>query len=222
MTILVAISLSTSVSPAWAQMEQSDAKHELKLGETLYFNGNVAGAIRAYKAAQAMDPTLIRAHLDLLQLYMNTGDYNSAILESAEALKAEPANKKIWLVLASVLQNSTIRVDVSGVLQDAIAAGGDFPTAHFSLGMLQLDKKDYQGAADSFAIALKEQPQFPGAHLNLAIALGHMGKTHEALNEVVLAIQENSKYRQAYIVEGQLMARAERERYSAYDKLASN
>jgi tetratricopeptide (TPR) repeat protein len=205
--LLVAVSLSTFISPVWAQ---SSAERELKFGEALYLNGNVAGAVRAYKVAEALEPTLRRAHLDLLQLYMSTGKYTPAILEIAEVLKVEPKNKGLWLVLASILQNSSARADVCDTLQNAVAAGADFPTAHFSLGVMQMDERDYKAAAESFAIALKKQPQFPAAHLKLATALGNMGKMQDALNEVTQAIQENDKYTQAYTIKRQLLARANR------------
>jgi tetratricopeptide (TPR) repeat protein len=45
------------------------------------------------------------------------------------------------------------------------------PMTHFLHGMAKLGMKDYSGAADSFRIALSQNPHFPEAHLRLARVL---------------------------------------------------
>lgn len=62
-----------------------------------------------------------------------------------------------------------------------MALDGSVPAYHHSLGLLLLELRRPDLAADSFQRALDLAPNYADAHLNLGIALAEMGRWREAV-----------------------------------------
>ncbi|MDE3178696.1 MAG: tetratricopeptide repeat protein, partial [Acidobacteriota bacterium] len=81
-----------AVDPLRAEVQQLDQgplaimRHGLDLAE----GGNIEGAIQEYQRALALDPRLIQAHINLIQLYARAGENDKAEEEYHKAVSLDP------------------------------------------------------------------------------------------------------------------------------------
>ena len=98
------------------------AESWLVLGRCLQSLARPDEAERAFRRPSAGAPTLYDAHGDLAQLrWMRSGDVAAALAEVESAILAAPADPRLGLAKAKVLEN-TGRLDASNALLAALAA----------------------------------------------------------------------------------------------------
>ena len=143
------------------------------LGDRLRRQGDVDGAIAAYRAAIAADPGHAKAHYNLgYLLYTKRRDFDGAIAAYRAAIAADPGHAIAHTNLGYLLLNK--RKDFDGAeaaYRVAIAADPGHAIAHTNLGYLLLNKrKDFDGAEAAYRAAIAADPGHAIAHYNL----GHL------------------------------------------------
>ena len=206
------ISLLCFALPILAQAAPVAAKgnayEKMDLGQAMYFNGNIGGAIREFQAAVEINPKLWEAHMNLANMYMEKGDIAAVIKEYREILALKPNNKDVWLMLANLLQSQN---DLKGAIESyhkAIEYGADIPSSHVALGLTLLQANEAVAAAASFAKAVAEQPDYPEAHMLLGASLfkGDEKAKTKALAEVEKAIVQRKHYPEAHNMKGDMLS----------------
>jgi tetratricopeptide (TPR) repeat protein len=71
----------------------------------------------------------------------------------------------------------------------AIALNPSYARAHYNLGTLFLQRKDYQAALEPLQEALRLNPQSSNASYNLAAAYAHLGERANALAWLQKAVE---------------------------------
>jgi len=89
-------------APASPQADRLGQAYEQFLRARMIREGDVEGAIAAYKRAMALDPSAADIPADLADLYMDEGRMSEAIATAEQALKISPANYSAHRVLGMI------------------------------------------------------------------------------------------------------------------------
>lgn len=183
------------------------ASSKMQLGELLFFNGNIDGAINAFRQAIVLDPKMWEAHLNLVNMYIQKSEFTQAIEECREVLKIKPGNKDVHLVLGNLLRAQNDLDGAEEELKKALDSGAEPAMTHNALGLTMLQKGNADGAYEHISKALQIKKNFPDAHLTLGVVHFKRGDKESALKEFDLAIaQKKEKYPEAHNAKADILA----------------
>jgi tetratricopeptide (TPR) repeat protein len=208
-TLAIAVPLAVGAasfcgSPALAGKPTAQSK--MQLGELLFFNGNIDGAINAFRYAIALDPKRWDAHLNLVNMYIQKNDFPAAIEECREVLKVKPDHKDVHLILGNLLRAQNDLDGAIAELMKALESGANPAVVHNAVGLVHLQKGDHDKADEHLQKAIAAQPKnFPDAHLTRAVVLFKKGKKEEAIAELDIAIKQKGKYPEAHNAKGDML-----------------
>jgi tetratricopeptide (TPR) repeat protein len=155
--------------PKAAALKYATAHYNL--GQALYAQGEVMGAIACYKKALDLDPKDAKAHVGLGNALGAQGDVKRAISCYTKALALDPGYALAHNNLGVVLQ---AQGDVKGAIAcytQALDLDPKFALAHCNLGHALHAQGDVAGAIACYTQALKLDPRYAQAHYALGLAL---------------------------------------------------
>lgn len=160
----------------------------LNLGAALLQTGEARAVARAeteLRAAAGFKPAEIQ-HTDLALALSAQGKYDEAVKEAAAAVQANPSSADA-LTAAGTIELGRGRVaeaipmlEKANQLSPSRQTGAPLALAR---GQLLAGKGDSEGAANQFGIALKLDPGFYDAHMNLGALLSRTDRADAAINE---------------------------------------
>lgn len=207
---LLAASLMLTSSMATicpVEAKSSSPQSKMDLAELMFFNGNIDGAIRAYKQALAMQPDLVQAHMGLLSLYIQKQDFAKAIEECHEVIRLKPGTKDVHLILGNLLRAQN---DLDGsieALNKAAESGSDAGQVHSALGTAYLQKGDLEKAEEHLTHAVEKSPKTAAdAHLLLGVVKFKKGNKTDAHHHIDQSIKQKTKNPEAHNAKGDMLA----------------
>lgn len=204
---LTAISLAVlALLVCPASQAKGSANDKMQLGELLYFNGNVEGAIRCFKKAIQMKPNMWQAHLNLVNIYIQQNKFDEAIEECNEVLKCKPKHKDVHLILGNLKRAQN---DLDGAiesLEKALECGASPAMTHNALGLSHLQKGNIDKAHFHIGQALEKKDKFPEAHLAMGVLHVKKGNKAAALESMDKAIKHKGKNAEARNAKGDILA----------------
>lgn len=193
-----------SAVPAYAK---GSAQSKMDLAELMFFNGNIDGAIRAYRQALAMQPDLVQAHMGLLSLYIQKQDFPKAIEECHEVIRLKPSTKDVHLILGNLLRAQN---DLDGsieALTKAADSGSDPGQVHSALGTAHLQKGNLEKAEEHLSHAVEKSPKGSAdAHLLLGVVKFKKGNKTDAIQHIDKSIKMKAKNPEAHNAKGDMLA----------------
>ena len=193
-----------SASPVEAK---GSAQSKMDLAELMFFNGNIDGAIRAYKQALAMEPELTQCHMGLLSLYIQKQDFPKAIEECREVIRLKPSTKDVHLILGNLLRAQN---DLDGsieALTKAHESGSDPVQVHSALGTAHLQKGNLEKAEEHLRQAVEKHPKGSAdAELLLGVVMFKKGNKTEAVQHIDQSIKMKTKNPEAHNAKGDMLA----------------
>jgi tetratricopeptide (TPR) repeat protein len=174
----------------------SNAEAQLNLGVALYRGGRIKEAIEQYKKAlQENKKGSAAANFNLAMAYAHDGEFDKSVEHYQIAIKEKGNN------YPSALNNLGLVYEAMGKLDLAAQQfnlaieqqKGSYPLARYNLARLySKDQKTYQKGVEEFKLAIKQQPNFAEAHLDLA-NLYLIRTLTKNTNEMELAIDAYKK-----------------------------
>lgn len=140
---------------------------QIALGLAEYNNKNLDGAAAAYLRAQDADPKSAVAHNNLGNVYRDQTKYDLAVAEYQKAISLDSHLEFAYTNMQSILNSLGHPVQAKQVLLQGISANPNSANLWAQLGDLQASQKDYQGARDAYAHALKIDPNHNQAKTGL-------------------------------------------------------
>jgi tetratricopeptide (TPR) repeat protein len=138
------------------------------LGQTLNALKKTEDAEKAYQQAVDCDPKFVKPHLQLLQLALNSRDWQRIADRSDTVLKLNPFNyPQVWYMNGAANYNLK-KLDVAEkAAREAVKLDADHrnPRASHLLGVILSDKGDYPGALDQMRGYLSFAPNAPDAEV---------------------------------------------------------
>jgi predicted CXXCH cytochrome family protein len=164
------------------------AEYYFELADALRDDGHLTQSIPMYKEAIRRNPNLLIALQHLGSALRRTRQYRDSeqILKQAAALA--PDNATTWNELGLTDQSEAKLPDALAAFQKSITLNPDLPQARNNLGVIQ-SQTDPSQAQSSFREAIRIQPDYADAHVNLANLLAQNGNPTEALQHFETALK---------------------------------
>lgn len=158
------------------------------LGLARHQAGDVPGAEQAYQQALRLDRELFEAHFNLGCLWLDQNKLDSARNEFTACTLRRANSVEAWLRLGSAHTRLGEFPAAEAAFQKSLRLNPNNPEAHNGLGVLSVQRRRARDAAQHFTAALKLQPNFRPALLNLATVL------NRELNDPRAAAQRYREY----------------------------
>ncbi len=176
---ILALTSTTSVALGAGKMNYMQ---KMKLAESMYFNGNIEGAIRAFQGACELNPKAFEPHLGLVNLHVSNTDLPAAIEECHVCLKMKPDHRDAHLILGNLLraqasneedsekQNAMFK-EAKETISKALELGANKAMCENTLGLICLQLKEHDKALEHIDNAIKASPNMADAHLVRGVLL---------------------------------------------------
>ena len=136
------------------------------------------------------------AHYNLAIVLASTGQTADAEREYRAALRLWPRSIQARHNLALLLAQQGRLAEAAAELETLIAAD-PVPASAFALGLLYGQMGRWQDAAQALARCVEEDPSYPRARYNRALALAKAGDTTAALDELERAAEDPASHAEA-------------------------
>jgi len=134
------------------------------------------------------------------------GNHREAARLLREALRRNPDNVRINLMLAGELTQLGRSEEAYRFLEHAVRIDPESPDAHNSLGLWFAARDEYAAAERNYRAALAADRSFALAHHNLALVLREQGDAQEALRHFRAAIEHKPDFPQGHYELARLLA----------------
>ncbi len=138
-------------------------------------------AVRAYQKALSLDYKLTAVRYNLGCLYLDQGDYPTAVEELRKYTLLQPGILDGWLKLGSALSRAHKLDEAERSYRMALEIHARHPEALNGLGLIQMQRRRYQEALNHFNAAAVQVPPHAPAVLNSAILQQQLGNRALAL-----------------------------------------
>ncbi|MDE3179982.1 MAG: tetratricopeptide repeat protein, partial [Acidobacteriota bacterium] len=174
-----------AVDPLRAEIQQLNQgplaimRHGLDLAE----GGNIEGAIQEYQKALSLDPRLIQAHINLIQLYARAGENDKAEEEYHKAVSLDPNRADCYYNYGVLMFRLQQIPKAEQAFRRAVSVNPYYAEARNNLGFLLERQGKIEQAYDEFRKAVQEKPDYRLARFHLGQILVHQGNYAGAIRE---------------------------------------
>ncbi|HXJ91968.1 MAG TPA: tetratricopeptide repeat protein [Terriglobia bacterium] len=157
----------------------------LERGIQLEQAGRLEDAIAAEEKAVQLNPELMQAHVNLIILYGQSGDFQKAEEHYQTALKLNPDKYPDAYYNYGVLLVKEGKLDeAQAAFASALKTNPVYADAHNDLGYILERQGKLEEAASEYRKAAEERPDFRKAHFNLARLLVNQQRYSEAIEQL--------------------------------------
>ncbi len=179
---------------------EPNARRHNALGAILVDKQQYSEAIREFRSAIALDPSLAVAHANLGTVLRRTGQSTLASAEYNEALRLDAASVQALSGLGEIefRQNHAERAIM--LYRRAIQADESYPGGHINLGFALVRQQQYQEAATELRRALELAPPqaaLVDIHFNLGLAYRGLNLAEPAVREFQTVLRLRPDYEPA-------------------------
>ena len=180
---------------ALTEAGRGDAEIYDLLGRALVLTGQQQAAAEAFQKAQVLAPNDVGVNTRLAGARLSSGNTNAALVDLERSLQLMPNDVAVGEALFFAAL-STGDIDRAAAELDKIhAAQGDTPSVGNLQGVLAMARLQLDEAREKFESAIKKDPNFNLARLNLARLSAMQGHTEEteSILSAILAKQSNAE-----------------------------
>jgi len=202
-----------------AQLEPDSARMYQSKGDQLAQEGNIPGAIAAYRQALQRDPHLPGAHFELAEIMSNSqsaaeraqaeGEYQSALTDN-------PLDEKAECGLASIELHRSDFQSASQHYAQAVRLQPDDPAANEGLGKALMSLNEFKEAKPYLEQSVKLDPTNGRAHYRLSLLDHKLGEVEAAKHEMEeflkLKVEEDRMEQTLKDMHGQLLTQIQKDR----------
>ncbi|MFO1488707.1 MAG: tetratricopeptide repeat protein [Verrucomicrobiota bacterium] len=158
------------------------------LGLAYHRSGDVTNAILAYQQALKFNRDLSETHFNLGCLWLEQNRGENARAEFSAFTLRRPNVAAGWLRLGSIQLRARELAAAEKSYREALRCSPQHPEALNGLGLVQMQRGNTHDAVPFFDAALRQQPDYAPALLNLAIV------SQYSLNDRAAALQKYREY----------------------------
>jgi putative PEP-CTERM system TPR-repeat lipoprotein len=140
----------------------------------------------------------------LARQYLEQRDLPRALAAAREAQAAHPRNAAVLDVLGSVQLAMNDKDAALTTYSTIVSQNPNSHVAHYRLGLLQVDMRNYAGARQSFSKALELQPRYVPAKIGLAALEISTGRYPDALKLAQQIRSDEPRNPAAFILEAEV------------------
>jgi tetratricopeptide (TPR) repeat protein len=175
-----------SVFDAARRRFSQSAQMELAYGVAAYGQRRFHDAIAAFLHVTQLDPSIEQPYVFMGKILENADDLMPQVLSRYAAwAAAEPGNYLPWFLHAKALDASSGDAATSlDELRRSIGINPNFWESHLELGIVLIQRRQWQEAASELSRAIALDKEKPAPHFQLARAYKQLGKREEAQAEL--------------------------------------
>lgn len=152
-------------------------------GRNFAQSGDIQGAIAEYLAALKLDPKLVQAHINLIQLYARAGNTTAAEQEYEAAVRIDPNRADCYYNYGVLMFELHDAAKAETAFRRAIAINPSDAEARNNLGYLLARDGKAEEAMAQFRAAVAERPDYRLARFHIGQILVSERKYPEAIQE---------------------------------------
>ena len=180
-------------------LDRGAASH-LERGLELAQVGRLDDAVAETERAAELDPTLVKAHINLIILYGRKGDFQQAEEHFQAAVKLNPSQFPDAYYNYGVLLVGEGRLDeAEKAFRQALEARPSYADAHNNLGNLLERQGNSTEAIAEYKKAIEAKPDFRQAHFNLGRILVNAQQYQEGIQHLQQALTPVDENTPAYL-----------------------
>jgi tetratricopeptide (TPR) repeat protein len=162
-----------------------DPQSLLGLAIELGNHGRWEEAIAKHELVLQFEPSMLRAHINLISLYGHVHEFEKAEKHYFAAVRLDPNQSESYYNYGVLLMQENKGRDAEEAFRKGLAANSHYAEAHNNLGdLLQREGKLAEAMAE-FELAIENRPDFPQAHFNLGRLLVNRGRYKDAIDELL-------------------------------------
>jgi predicted CXXCH cytochrome family protein len=176
------------------------AEFYVELGDALRRDGKPGDAVPRYREALRLKPDSLAGLLGLGRALDATGDLTPALDAFARAATAVPDDAISWMQLGQTYVRLEQQTDAFSALRRALSLDPGVPETHYALALL-LSKPggDSMQAETEWREAIRLQPDYSQARMNLANFLFQHNRSEEAAYHFEYALRVRPDYALAHL-----------------------
>jgi Flp pilus assembly protein TadD len=159
------------------------------LGSILGRQGLHAGAIRAWRTVNQLDPGDLRAKTALGVGLSNRGHHRKAVELLTEVARERPDSAEAFADLGMALSRAGSHEPALHALRQAIKLNPNSPQVRLNYGVALLSAAKPEEAMAAFWEVVSLAPEWSLAHYNVGLALRELGDLEQARNSLMKATQ---------------------------------
>ena len=164
-------------SDAVAKAPQKARPHA-NLGVTYKIRGDTTKALEEYNKAIQLNPAHIKSYLNSAAIFINAKEPDKAFEIYQKGLEKNPHNETLLLELSKFYAANGKTEEAKKLVESELGQVSKKSILYFARGMLYLEDKNYQKAAELFLQAIQDDPVFVEAYAILAdtnLLTGNLG-----------------------------------------------
>ena len=150
------------------------------VGNLHYRHGNAIEAVELWNKALQINPKRADVYTSMAWASLKSGNFDRAIAQYRKALEIQPQLREVRANIGRALIMSGRHAEAIEPLAEETRRWPASDLAHFLLGQVYLQQKEYEKARASYEAALKIEPRYANAHYGLVTACAKLGDREQA------------------------------------------
>lgn len=171
----------------------------MRRGRDRALSGDLTGAIAEYRAAIALDPALVQAHINLIQLYARAGNAEAAEQEYQAAVHLDPNHADCYYNYGVLMFRLHDYAKAEAAFRRATGINPYDADAHNNLGFLLAQQGKTGQAMDEFQKAVAERPDDRLARFHVGQILVSQQKYADAIAQFQKILQPDDASTPVYL-----------------------
>jgi tetratricopeptide (TPR) repeat protein len=183
----------------------------IELADAWLSRGKSGEAIPLYKEAVRHKPDSLAALLGLGRALETSGQRTEAVEAFRRATQAAPGDALSWRELGQIYMKQGEQAEAVAALEKSLQVDREAPETHYDLGLVRSQPGGDPGHAEaSFREAIRLAPDYPEAHMNLAILLFQSQRAEEAGYHFERALRFRPSYPLGHLNYGLMLSKSNR------------
>ena len=175
------------------------ATYRVQFGAELERQGKLEESVAAHEKALEIDPQLVQAHVNLIELYGRLGQFEKAEEHYRAAIRLNPGSAESYYNYGVLLLSAGKFQLAEVAIRKTIEINPYYSGAHNNLGYLLERQGSFAEATAEYRKAIENKPGDRQAHFNLGRLLVNQKKYAEGIQELEKTIEPEDENTPRYV-----------------------
>ena len=175
------------------------ATYQVQFGAELERQGKLEESAAAHEKALEIDPNLVQAHINLIELYGRLGQFEKAQEHYNAVVSIDPVSAEGYYNYGVLLLSAEKYPQAEEAFRKTIEINPFHAGAHNNLGYLLERRKNFSDAEAEYRRAIENKPSDRQAHFNLGRILVNQKKFQEGIQELKKTIEPEDENTPRYV-----------------------